>query len=159
MSFSFSISQIDVITTWWRSCGRLMINQQTKWNWTKRNETNDTNNDKKRQCLMPISIPHTAHTQNPIAPTFTNFIDEISMQSYTHRPYSVIKSIIAFIMRYIRCDHKNRNVNHFGSVKMPHLQPKQTAHAFLRIYWISARSFRRISWQYFFDCLLCCVLI
>lgn len=34
MSFSFSINQIDVITTWWRSCGRLMINQQTKWNET-----------------------------------------------------------------------------------------------------------------------------
>lgn len=49
MSFSFSINQIDVITTWWRSCGRLMINQQAKWNWTKRNGTewNETNNDKK----------------------------------------------------------------------------------------------------------------
>lgn len=68
--------------------------------------------------------------------------------NHTHRPYSVIKSIIAFVMRYIRCDHKNRNVNHFGSVEMPHLQPKHTAHAFLRIYWILARSFR-ISWHYF----------
>lgn len=62
--------------------------------------------------------------------------------NHTHRPYSVIKSIMAFVMRYIRCDHKNQNVNHFGSVEMPHLQPKHTAHAFLRIYWILARSFR-----------------
>lgn len=103
---------------------------------------------------MPISIlwyyhiPHTPkiklHRLSPIL--LTKF-----PCNHTHRPHSVIKSIIAFIMRYIRCDHthknhlyhENRHVNHFESVEIPHLpKPKQTAHAFSRIYWISVQSFR-----------------